>query len=146
MQHAVDSLQQLAHPTRRSPFIFYHPRKCGGSSFRRHLAASAAAAGVPDAEVLLPGLNGMHPFIYTTDLYFSRKHMRNVAVLGMHTEWGVHRRVGALQPLVSDDVACATMIRHPVDRVVSCFYHRCVHCIRHQPVGRCFGCADDYKM
>ena len=88
----------------------------------------------------------MHPFIYTTDLYFSRKHMRNVAVLGMHTEWGVHRRVGALQPLVSDDVACATMIRHPVDRVVSCFYHRCVHCIRHQPVGRCFGCADDYKM
>lgn len=119
-------------PSASSPFIFFHARKCAGTSLRAHIATSALASGLPPQQVLVPGAHPVRYDVYTPSVLTPAEASR-IAVAGFHISWGRDGFLGVQQPVApSRHRSCVTVLRDPIDRVVSCYYHRFFYGIQPQ--------------
>lgn len=123
-------------PTPQTPVVFYHLRKCGGTSLRRVLYSSAKEAGVLDASIHIPCFPNRSPCdIY--DIQSDYGETQSIALLGGHFFWGSQERLLPFKfqsPAVQGESdyspprnipwQCITLIRDPFERVISCFYYR----------------------
>ena len=116
-------------PTVQRPFVFFHPRKSGGTSLRFRIrrawsrVASASSTGATLSPVLLAPCHSHECGLHEQLAGLNASYLRRVAVLAAHVPWGAHQRLPAYGS-GSTAPACLTMLRDPVDRVVSCFYFR----------------------
>lgn len=105
----------------KHPFIFFHQRKCGGSSFRATLRKAAAKLNL---KTYIPCMDGV-----SCDMY-SFNHLRgnqlpvsgDVAVFAGHFTWGEQHDLARWGR--EANIACTTNYREPVSRIVSCLYYR----------------------
>ncbi len=102
-------------------FIFTHIPKCGGSSFRQLLNDVALKSGYSKSEIYIPTMNGRKARRNYDQLNSIQRYVwskRRYAILGMHCGYGIHR----LMPN-SRSPYYFTILRHPVQRFLSHYYH-----------------------
>ena len=117
---------QASLPNSSSPFVFFHQRKCGGTSLRELLANSSKLAGLPYS---IPCHNLPCNDAHLRDIPWAH---RDRSVFGSHYSWqGVKNMLyfKANKNNFSDSprhghFSCVTNIRNPLSRVESCWQWR----------------------
>jgi len=123
----VTSSSVAAMPNTDKPFVFFHQRKTGGSTFRHHLFRVARIMRVPP---FIPSCRfGKIP----CEVDSVPKHKR-FAVYGGHFRYTDLKKRFSLfdltnaihdkKPQNSDPFSCMVTIRPTVDRVISCWNYR----------------------
>mmetsp|Transcript_2496 Transcript_2496/g.3446 ORF Transcript_2496/g.3446 Transcript_2496/m.3446 type:complete len:328 (-) Transcript_2496:209-1192(-) len=126
-------------PSSSYPFIFFHMRKCGGSSTRHNLVRSAN-------QLHLKRFIPCHANVPCTTYEPSHTDadQQDFAILGGHFYYpGVEKYIyekshaykATLNP-AQGNYTCLTILREPVSRVISCWNYRLVSHIRNlKPLG-----------
>jgi hypothetical protein len=91
------SIPIISVPSNKTPVVFFHPRKSGGSSIRTLLLDRALRVGVPERDILLPCTG--HPKskcdVYTINNKYS--HTKRYALIGGHLFWGAQQRLAPFE-------------------------------------------------
>ena len=102
------------------PIIFFHQRKCGGSSVRLLLRRAAKTLNISS---FIPCHDGI-----SCDTYTMGSH--KAVVYAGHFPWGVQkefqRHASGIAPNKTH-FSCITMFRDPIARIISCYYYRFVN-------------------
>lgn len=115
--------QPVHEVSERSPFVFFHQRKAGGSSIRKVLKARANRAR-PQLSTYIPCLTpGVPCDTYTLPSVQDRAGMK--AVIAGHIPWGEpQNKFERMTHETATNFSCATNFREPLSRVVSCLEFR----------------------
>eukprot|EP00930_Biecheleria_cincta_P055461 TRINITY_DN41778_c0_g1_i1.p1 TRINITY_DN41778_c0_g1~~TRINITY_DN41778_c0_g1_i1.p1 ORF type:complete len:467 (+),score=39.79 TRINITY_DN41778_c0_g1_i1:46-1401(+) len=126
-----DAPRVQREPLPSTPFIFYHLRKCGGSSLRRTLHRSVLQRNATD---FIPcETKGVPCSTYSLDMWSSKEELTSVSVAAGHFSWGTlqtylnqQSRVpaGIVRQKQRHNTACFTQLRLPIARILSCYNFR----------------------
>lgn len=112
------------------PLIFFHLRKCGGSSIRLFLKPFCQTV-----TCYIPMFNNLPGDIYS----IQRADIPATSLYAGHFRWGVTSELGIGRPfLYPVKFSCFFNVRPPVERVLSCFNYRFVE-RRKMPELACIG-------
>lgn len=124
-------------PSASQPFLLVHLPKCAGTSMRAAVAAILRAAGLPNDEQCIPGFGGMSPRVLSTAQCWRRYRMNSttgeeadpmvqpplVAVAGHFNYLTSIRSIEKRNHLpLNATIPCFSMIRDPIERLVSYYY------------------------
>ena len=115
-------------------FHFIHIPKCGGTSFREYLNSASIAGGIQLYNIYLPGFNAVKTASNYNQLNIIQKYLfrrKPYKVIGMHASMNVFKTKTSL----SDKPFSYTILREPVTRFLSHYYHFYFH----QGAGGCKG-------
>jgi hypothetical protein len=117
----------IATPTAKNPLVFFHLRKCAGSTMRRQLVR--AATEVLGADYYVPCFGGIDCPTYAIQQGVNLR--RNISVYGGHLFQGdVQRGLRQLArtpryfKVPPPQFSCFTILRKPTERVQSCWNFR----------------------
>jgi hypothetical protein len=112
-------------PTPERPFLFYHLEKSGGSTLRPHLVRASLELG---AAFFVPcyDAQGRMDRTYVSchkwgiEAHTTLEERTSLAVVAGHFPWGVRHELPAAQGRAQ----CFTILRDPVERIISFYYER----------------------
>lgn len=107
-------------------FHFVHIPKCGGTSFREYLNKASLRGGVAPSKIYIPGLNNLKTARNYNQLNFIQRFVfkkKPYTVIGMHAELDIFQAKTGLD----DKPFKYTILRNPVDRFLSHYYHFYFH-------------------
>lgn len=129
-EHAVDmaKYRRPRKPSAEFPFIFFHMRKCGGTSARLTMVNSAKRHGL---EFFVPCHDASNGYIECETYGPPQYEKREIAVFGGHFYYSrihkyLYRHIIGYPSVAPPtfNYTSLTILRNPIDRVISCWNFR----------------------